>query len=293
MKYSPLGLPKISPGLCLSLPKLDQARAWHHHALMIKYQGTPLDILLVQQDGWNGQNKAGCVYSLSHQRLPFFFPSRPLWEVCIRKAWWISFLTGDFQCWKGNIFFFVPDAPALLPLCLRSLSLLFLSTPFFAVVLPQISVWRINHLQQRVSAVLECGVLFVICSGPSMRLLVSAAQCDAVNWGGSRRASLADPRSPGPHRFSSQTLHAHYLTCQVVEAMGCGTWTCLAAGVSWVFLCKGIRATETLLERKRKDRCASSWFFRSLTLQHPGVPSGLLSSLGHARRTPNPDWEQL
>ena len=75
MKHPPLGISKISTDLSLSLPKLHQAWAWHHHALspfMIKYQGTPLDILLVQQDGWNGQNKVGCVCSLSHQRLPFF-----------------------------------------------------------------------------------------------------------------------------------------------------------------------------------------------------------------------------
>lgn len=156
--------PKFPQGLCLSLPKLHQARAWHHHALspfMIKYQGTPLDILLVQQDGWNGQNKVGCVCSLSHQRLPFFCPaflSFSLQEVCIRKAWWISFWKGDFQCREGNIYLcLVPDAPVLLPPCLS-----FPSPPssssqppsFFSVVLPQISVWRINHLQQCVSAVL-------------------------------------------------------------------------------------------------------------------------------------------
>lgn len=57
VKHPPSGTSKTSTGLCLSLPKLRQAWAWHHHALspfMIKYQGTPLDILLVQQDGWNG-----------------------------------------------------------------------------------------------------------------------------------------------------------------------------------------------------------------------------------------------
>lgn len=73
-----LGLSKISSGLCLSFPKLHRACAWHRHAFgpfMIKYQGTPLDILLAQQDGWNGQNKVGCVCSLSHQRLPFFCPA--------------------------------------------------------------------------------------------------------------------------------------------------------------------------------------------------------------------------
>lgn len=49
-----LGLSKISSGLCLSFPKLHRACAWRRHAFgpfMIKYQGTPLDILLAQQDG--------------------------------------------------------------------------------------------------------------------------------------------------------------------------------------------------------------------------------------------------
>lgn len=67
---------------------------------------------------------------LSSVRL--FFPSRPLREVCIRKTWWILFLRGDFQCWKGNIYFLYLML-LFSSLCVSALSpsLLFLSTPFF------------------------------------------------------------------------------------------------------------------------------------------------------------------
>lgn len=39
-----------------------------------------------------------------------------------------------------------------------------------------------------------------------------------------------------PHLCTHTDARAHYPTCQVVEAMGCGTRTCLAAGISWVFV---------------------------------------------------------
>lgn len=49
---------------------------------MIKYQGTALDILLVQEDGWKWENKVGCVCSLSVRLLlPFFLPL--LCEKCV------------------------------------------------------------------------------------------------------------------------------------------------------------------------------------------------------------------
>lgn len=250
VKYPPLGISKISAGLCLSLPKLHQAWAWHHHALMIKYQGTPLDILLVQQDGWNGQNKAGCVYSLSHQRLPFFcpaflsFPSRPLREVCIRKTWWISFWKGDFQCWKGNVYFFVPDAPVLLPLCLSSAS------PSSSSRLPFFLLFYLRSLSEGLT--ISSSVSLLSCSAVYCLWFAQAHPCGclfqqpSVTWWieedhaesshGYTPLLAALGHTGSPHLCTHTDVHAHYLTCQVVEAMGCGTWTCLAAGISWIFV---------------------------------------------------------
>lgn len=132
--------------------------------------------------------------------------------------------------------------------------------PLLSVVLPQISVWRINHLQPCVSAVLECCILFVICSGPSVRLLISAAQRDMVNWGGSMPLFCG----PGPHSFSSlETACTPMLITwlvEVEEVVGCGTWTLYSCRHQLSFCGKGIRAIETLLERKKKDGCASSLF---------------------------------
>lgn len=77
---------------------------------VIKYQGTPLDILLVQQDGWNGSDKVGWVCSLSHQHLPFFCPVFPLLllyrSVCVRKKNLMDFLPEKraFQHGEENMF---------------------------------------------------------------------------------------------------------------------------------------------------------------------------------------------
>lgn len=98
-------------------------------------------------------------------------------------------------------------------------------------------------------------------------------------------------RGPGPHSFSSPEMGCTPALItwliRVEEAVGCATWTLFSCRHQLKLCGKRRRAIETLLESKRKDGCASSLFSEDLTVQRPGVPSWLLSSLGHARGSQN------
>lgn len=69
-------------------------------------------------------------------------------------------------------------------------------------------------------------------------------------------------RGPGPHSFSSPEMGPTPVLVTwlvgVEEATGCETWTLFSCRRLLSFRGTGIRAIEILLERKRKDRRASS-----------------------------------
>lgn len=181
-------------GLCLSLPKLHQACAWHHHEhspFMIKYQETPHDILLVQQDGWNGL-KVGCVFSLPHQHLPFFLSGFSFLPLLYKK-----YVLGKrdgfhsekeiFSAEKETYIVVACTWCSCFPPSVCQHSLLFLPTPYFFLVFYLRSLSEGLTISSRVSLLSCC--LCIVCD--LLRPIRAAAHFSSPAWRGELRG---DPR---------------------------------------------------------------------------------------------------
>lgn len=197
---------------------------------------------------------------------------------------------GAFQCREGNILASYTWCPCSPPLCLTPYHPLI----FPPLVLPQISVWRINHLQQCVSAVLW--TLCIVCD--LLRPFRVAAHFSSAAWRVGLRmmvgvGSRRDPCSLQPWAtlilFTRDGLHtrAHYLTCRWV-ARRRGVEACLAAGVGWVFAVKMSGPSRHNLRGTEKMRFLP--VFRSFSTQES--TSCLLFCLRHVRGSQNTHREE-
>lgn len=115
---------------CMEAPA-SRALAWPRSPPafpVIKYRGTPLDILLVQQDGWSGWGKAAGVRPLSHQHLPFFCPVFPRLllykKEVLEKRDGFSAGGRSLSALRGKYFCALYLMLLLPPVCLASLFLL-------------------------------------------------------------------------------------------------------------------------------------------------------------------------
>lgn len=239
---------------------------------MIKYQATPLDILLVQQDGWNGENKVGCVRFTSPPALAFLLSTfSPSAKKCVLgQTWWISVRKKkeekkeDFTALRRKHIFLclVPDAPVLPSLCVSALPP---SLPLSFLLFYLRSLSEGLTISSSVSP-LSCSAVYCLwfarahpCGCSFRQPSVTRSNWGVGGWGGSTPL----PSPPLGHTRSSLTWDGPR-THTLITWLCRGWWNlnpCLAAGVSWAFVQKkGVRAIETLHERKRGERSASSLF---------------------------------
>lgn len=191
---------------------------------MIKYQATPLDILLVQQDGWNGENKVGCVRFTSPPALAFLLSTfSPSAKKCVLgQTWWISVRKKkkeDFTALRRKHIFLclVPDAPVLPSLCVSALPP---SLPLSFLLFYLRSLSEGLTISSGVSP-LSCSAVYCLwfarahpCGCSFRQPSVTRSNWGVGGWGGVHAASFA---APGPHslfphlRWAAHT-HPHYLT---------------------------------------------------------------------------------
>lgn len=142
------------------------------------------------------------------------------------------------QCRGGNTYFcLVPDAPVV-----SADPLSFFSFFFSPLVVPQISVWRINYPQLCVSAVSHClGFARVRPCGCSF-LQPSVTRWIEDRGGEWRGSSRPRGHTHPPSPVGCRLTHGHVRS--LPDLTGCEGWVgvepepCLAAGVSWMFVCR-------------------------------------------------------
>lgn len=230
---------------------------------MIKYQGTPHDILLVQQDGWNGQNKEGCVFSLSHQHLPFFCPDFLSFPSSTRSMYYenmMDFILRRFSAPRRKHIFLSCTwcsccPPSVSPLSLPPL--LFLPPPPFFLLFYLRSLSEGLTISSSVS-LLSCSAVYCLWFAQAHPCGCSFQQPSVTCWiegGDPRRSSqpwatlILLTRDGLCARRRASSLPS---LVGVAEAVGCGTWTLFGCRRQLSFCVKGSGPSRHYLRGKGK-----------------------------------------